>query len=146
MNTRDLAAGAACVLLAAGYGWLAAQLPARSLPNTPGPAFVPWVLAVALGVLGALLALSALRQPASAAPAAAGMGRPAAALAALACYVALLPWAGFMATSIAFCAALMWIAGERRWWAIAAGAVGMPLALTLVFRYGFQILLPRGMG
>lgn len=144
MKARDLATAAGCLLLAAAYAWLTARLPGRSLPNTPGPTFFPWVLTAALGLLGTALAVSSLRgaAPARAIPAAGPF--PWTALGAIVAYIALLPWAGFVPASVAFCALLMRIIGERRWWAIAAGAAGMPLALMLVFRYVFQIPLPRG--
>jgi putative tricarboxylic transport membrane protein len=142
MKARDVAAGAGCLLLAACYAWLTAQLPARSLPHTPGPTFFPWVLAAALALLGTLLILSGAR---GTTPDAAGpRGRfPWAALAAIAAYIALLPWAGFVAASVPFCALLMWIIGERRAWMIAAGAAGMPFGLMLLFTYVLQIPLPR---
>ena len=45
MGHRNLAAG--FVLLTAGIGFALAtgQLPDRTLPDTPGPAFFPWLIA-----------------------------------------------------------------------------------------------------
>ena len=62
-------------------------------------------------------------------------------IAAMAIYVAVLPWLGYLAPSAILVAALMRAAGGRRSAVIAAGAVGSAGLLFLGVRYGFGIYL-----
>ena len=140
---------AACVLLAITllYGVLTAGLPERSLPNTPGPAFFPWLITAALTILcGALLArgLRGTREPERAAPSPVTL-RGRLALAAFLIYLALLPVLGFLIASVPFFAALMFLYGEHRRAHIALTATLVPTLVFVVFRYAFQMPLPRGL-
>jgi len=139
---------AACVLIAfsAAYGLLTARLPERGLPNTPGPAFLPWIITAGLTVLAVALLVQGLRgtgpvgkQPASIAT------RGWIALAAFVVYLALLGQLGFLLASIPFFAALSMLYGQRNRTVVALTAIVVPTALFAIFRYGFQMLLPRGL-
>lgn len=139
---------AACVLLAIAlvYGFATARLPERSLPNTPGPDFLPWIVTVLLAALALALLFQGLRSsgptektlPAQIAP------KGWQALVAFAVYLALLPKLGFLAASVPFFAALTALYGQRRRIVIASTAIVVPVVLFVVFQYGFQLLLPRG--
>ncbi len=59
-------------------------------------------------------------------------------------YVAFLSFAGFVAASVPFFAVLMVLYGERRWIAIGAASLVVPVILVLVFRYVLQVPLPEG--
>jgi len=59
-------------------------------------------------------------------------------------YLAALPYAGFIVASVLFYAALMYLYGSRNWLMIGASSIIIPVALFVLFRYGFQIILPRG--
>lgn len=146
MAWRNIVAGAVLLAFSAGYAWLANALPERSLPNTPGPSFFPLVVIALVAVLSAALlvqGIAALRardesiRPGKVSPVAA------LAIAAFLVYLALLPVAGFVVAGIAFFAALMFLYGSRRPLHIALASTILPVVLFAVFRYGFQIGLPR---
>jgi putative tricarboxylic transport membrane protein len=141
---------AACVLLTITllYGVLTAGLPARSLPNTPGPAFFPWLITAALATLSTALLVRGLRgsrEPGRSVPSPV-TPRGWLALAAFLIYVALLPVLGFLIASVPFFAALMFLYGEHRRLHIALTAMLVPTLVFVVFRYAFQMLLPPGLG
>lgn len=147
MARRNLIA--ACVLLAFSliYGVLTAGLPERTLPNTPGPAFLPWFITGGLVVLSAALLIQALRGPGDTARAAPSPipSRGWLALGVFVVYLALVPWLGFLTASVPFFAVLTLLYGQRKPWLVALTAVMVPVLLFVLFRYGFQMLLPRGL-
>ena len=143
---RELIAAVVLVGLGVGYGWLTAGLPERSMPNTPGSRFFPWIIAVSLLSLAAAMLVRALRRLATEADAGLGLalGRGTAAFAAFVVYVAALPWLGFLLATVPFFAVLMALFGERRRWVLAVGALVVPIVMFVLFRHGFQIVLPAG--
>ena len=147
MGHRNLAAG--IVLLAAGfgYGFATGQLPDRTLPDTPGPAFFPWLIAFGLFGLSAVLIVQGLITVRQQSEATSGYHLPRRgwlALGGFAAYLLLLPYAGFVLSSVPFCGGLVVLYGERRAVIAMVAAVLIPLILFLVFSTGFQVLLPRG--
>ena len=147
MGHRNLAAG--FVLLTAGIGFALAtgQLPDRTLPDTPGPAFFPWLIASGLiGLSGALIVqgLFAIRQRGEEFSGYRLPGRGWLALGGFAAYLLLLPFAGFVLASMPFCGGLVALYGERRPVIVLTAAILIPILLFLVFSTGFQVLLPRG--
>lgn len=144
---RNVLAGA--VLLGAGltYAYLTAGLPTRSLPDTPGPAFLPCLIAAGWIVLAAALLLRGLAGAHSAPAEPTGYrisARGWVALAAFLAYLLVLPMSGFIAPSVAFFATLAWLYGERNKIILALAAIAVPTLLFYLFTLGFQILLPRG--
>lgn len=147
MARRNLVA--ACVLLAFSlvYGVLTVGLPERSLPNTPGPAFFPWLITGVLIVLSMALLVQSLR----------GLGdterlapllisrRGWMALGAFVVYLPLVPVLGFLTASVPFFATLTLLYGQRNRLFVVVTAVVVPVLVFVVFRYGFQMLLPRGL-
>jgi len=149
MRRRNIIAAAALLLLSAGYGLLTSQLPERSLPDTPGPPFFPWVNTVILLALSAaLLVQGILAKPASdAAPPSLSFAQrrqTAWVIGAFVVYLVILPGLGFVAATVPFFAALMVLFGERRWLRVTLASVGMTLFLYILFRHGFNVFLPRG--
>jgi len=147
LRTRNIIA--ACVLLAvaAVYAFLTSRLPARTLPNTPDPSFFPWLNSAALAALSAALLVQGLRLP----RACAAIGKrsmlsweAAAALGGFLVYLAVLSSIGFVEASVPLFLFLMVLYGERRWGWLLAGSVGVPLALYVLFRDIFGVLLPSG--
>lgn len=133
------------------YGALTTQLPVRSLPDTPGPPFFPWIntailLALSLGLLAQ--GIWAKESDDGAPEGAQGDGTkrwPAVwALGAFLAYLLALPGLGFLLATIPFFAALMILFGEKRWLWVAIGSIGMSVALYVLFRHGFGVFLPRG--
>lgn len=147
MAWRNIVAGSGVLAFSAWYAWLAGGLPERSLPNTPGPSFFPLVVISLAAVLSAALVIQgimALRTDADTAPQGAESRLPALTIAAFFVYLAALPFAGFILASIVFFAALMLLYGSRKPLLIGIASTAVPVVLFVIFRYGFQIVLPRG--
>lgn len=152
MRRRNIAAAAALIVLGLVYGYLAWELPVRSLPNTPGPSFFPLVVTVVILALSAALLIQALAverdPPASPCEKAAGIRDRRSAgflLLVLLAYVVLLPTLGFILATIPLFAVLMVLFGERRPLLVAVGALAMAAILYGIFRHGFGVFLPRGL-
>ena len=144
---RNLAAGFVLLAAGIGYGFATGQLPDRTLPDTPGPAFFPWLIALGLiGLSAALIVqgLIAIRQRGEEIAGYRLPDRGWLALGGFAAYLLLLPYAGFVLASAPFCGGLVVLYGERRPVIALAAAILIPLILFLVFSTGFQVLLPRG--
>jgi len=147
MARRNILAGALLLALGLGYAILTAGLPDRSLPDTPGPAFLPWLITAGWLVLSTALLVRGLIDARGESTHGSGYRVPArgwAALAGFVAYLVLLPMLGFVASSVAFFAGLMWLYGERNRILIVVTAILVPVALFYLFTAGFQILLPRG--
>ena len=117
------------------------------MPDTPGPAFFPWLIAFGLIGLSAALTvqgLIALRQRGEKTSGYRLPGRGLLALGGFAAYLLLLPYAGFVLASVPFCGGLVLLYGERRPAIALTAAILIPVLLFLVFGTGFQVLLPRG--
>jgi len=143
---REVVAASVLIAVGAAYAVLTAGLPNRTLPNTPGPSFFPWLIAGAVLLLSiALLAqgLLARGRPAPDRVRVAGLARRGIALCCFAVYLAVLPTAGFLWASIPFFAALAAIYGGRGWAVLGAASLVVPAALFYLFREIFRILLPE---
>ena len=66
------------------------------------------------------------------------------ALAAFTVYLVALPYAGFIIASVLFFAVLMHLYGCRNKLMIGGASIAIPVTLFVIFRYAFQIILPRG--
>jgi putative tricarboxylic transport membrane protein len=149
MAHKNIAAAIGLLAFTGWYAVLTAALPERAImPNTPGPSFFPWLITAALSALSVALLVQGIKRLKSANGAAAGQSdlkTPALTLAGFAIYLIALPFSGFVPASIIFFAALMWLYGARNPFLIAAGAIAGPVILFVLFRYGFNIILPRGL-
>ncbi|MES9846306.1 MAG: tripartite tricarboxylate transporter TctB family protein [Candidatus Sedimenticola sp. 6PFRAG5] len=139
----------AILLLIVGliYGYLGTQLPDRGIPNVPGPAFFPGLVATLIVVLAITLLIKGLaglkKEPAMAG----GFSVPVWPLMMLAwwfCFVVLLPHAGFLLAGIPFFAGLMLMCEQRRWITVVIASISIPVVLFYLFRSGLNILLPTG--
>ncbi len=147
MGHRNIVVAIVLIAVAAGYGIMAAGLPQRAVPDTPGPSFFPWLITIAIGGLAAALLWQGVREVR-------GPGLPrglggfdrkaALTLVLFAVYLGLLPVAGFVLASIPFTAALIVLFGGRNRLVVLAGSLGMPVLLYYLFREVFSILLPAG--
>jgi putative tricarboxylic transport membrane protein len=165
MAQRNLIAGCVLLTCSLAYGFLTIQLPDRGLPNTPGPAFFPWlitglltILSAALlvqglrghtgllTILSAALLVQGLRGQVRSAQAVPSLVTPRGwlALGVFVVYLFLLPMLGFVTASIPFFAVLTLLYGQQNRVLVVLTAVAVPVLLFVVFRYGFQMLLPRG--
>ncbi len=147
MNQRNVAAAVVLILLSVAYGYLTSDLPKRTLPNTPDPAFMPWINTALLAGLSLLLLAGGLRathlEPA-AAPDPVGNASSGAFLAAFVGYIVVLPVLGFVLSSIPFFAVTMMLFGERRKTWLVLGSTVATILLFALFRHVFNIVLPRG--
>lgn len=148
MAWRNIIAALGLIAFGAVYAVLAAGLPERSLPNTPGPSFFPLLIiafVVALSVALLLSGVLALRLERGPHFRPVTLERSHLAIACFVIYLALLPFAGFVLASIVFFAALMVLYGARNHIVTAITSVAVPVVLFVIFRYGFKIVLPRGL-
>ena len=147
MGHRNLTAGIVLLAVGIGYALATGQLPDRTLPDTPGPAFFPWLIAIGLIGLSAALTVRGLIAIRRRDEESSGYRLPRRgwfALGGFAAYLLLLPFAGFVLASVPFCGGLVVLYGERKVVIVGAAAVLIPLILFVVFSMGFQVLLPRG--
>ena len=147
MGQKNVVVALVLIAVAAGYGILAAGLPERTVPNTPGPSFFPWLITIAIAGLATALLWQGRRamQGTGSGAGFSGFDRKAAlTLVIFAIYLGLLPVAGFLLASIPFTAALILLFGGRNRLVVVAGSVGMPVLLFYLFREVFSILLPAG--
>jgi hypothetical protein len=148
MNLRNLLAGLVLCAVTITYASLITTIPDRTLPNTPGPTFMPWLVAAALGTLSVLLVGQAIAGLARETPSLAGFievdPKGIALLAAMAILLVAIPYFGFLYSSIAFFAVAMMLYGGRQPLPIIVAAIAIPLLLQTLFRYAFSIILPAG--
>ena len=147
MRRKDIIAAVVLIACAILYGVLTAQLPTRTLPNTPDPSFFPWINTAIILALSVWLLARALRRPAPApTPIGTGQDRRAVwALIAFVAYLAVMPGLGFILATAPFFAVMMVLFGERRPIWVGGGAVCATVLLYTLFRYGFGVILPRGL-
>lgn len=147
MARRNIFAALLLLSVSTWYGVLTASLPERAMPNTPGPAFFPWLITGGLVLLSAALlvrGLVAVRKGAGETPEAKTAYRTPLALIWFVAYLIALPTAGFVIASVPFFAGLMILYGERCKLLVVLAAIAVPVVMFYLFRYGFQILLPSG--
>jgi putative tricarboxylic transport membrane protein len=148
MRHRNIIAALVLLALGVGYGIFTSQLPVRSLPDTPGPPFFPWINTIVILALSATLLIQGLMQGQAdepVPPPAAGRQRAIWALGVFVVYLAILPGFGFILATAPFFAALMVLFGEVRPLRVAAGAIIATGLLYLLFRHGFSVFLPTGL-
>ena len=151
MRRKNIIAAAVLIVFSLGYGALTTQLPVRSLPDTPGPPFFPWVNTVILLALSIGLLVQGLRGTATedsgrtvASTSAAQRRLAVWALGAFVAYLVALPGLGFLLATAPFFAVLMVLFGEKRWPWVAIGSIATTTFLYVLFRHGFSVFLPRG--
>ena len=108
-SRRNVLGGSILLAVGIGYAVLTAALPNRTLPNTPGPAFFPWVISAGLIMLPLALILQSLREgQEDNVPIQFNHSRVLA-LGLFLAYIVLMPYIGFIVVSVPFFAALMWL-------------------------------------
>lgn len=147
MAWRNVVAALVLLAFSVVYAVLASDLPDRSIPNTPGPSFFPFVIVTVIALLALALLITGIRELS-----AGGGGALEGAvtrtgwitLLIFLIYLVSFPFLGFLLASIPFFAALMVLYGARSPMRIAAGSLVIPVGLYFLFTEAFQILLPRG--
>ena len=147
MRAKNIGASVFMMAVAVVYGYLTTGLPERTLPNTPGPPFMPWILTVCLFAVSALWFFSSLKITSGLAAFTEkkeDLLYPAAGLGLFLAFLVALPYLGYLAGGIPFFAGLMLVSGERRPLWIIFFSIAIPVIIFYLFREGFLILLPRG--
>jgi len=147
MPLKNVIGATLLLILGLTYGYLGTQLPDRAVPNVPGPAFFPGLVAILIILLSIALLVKGLtglkKEPAM-------TGRfsvpvwPFLMLAWWLGFVILLPYAGFLLAGIPFFAGLMLMCEQRRWTIVIVASTSIPVILFYLFRSGLNILLPTG--
>ena len=147
MRQKNIIAAVFLIALAIIYGVLTAYLPLRTLPNTPDPAFFPWINATIILVLSICLLVRGLRQPVTAPPEVDRQRQRKAigVMGAFIIYLAAMPTLGFILATLPFFAIMMFLFGEQRPVPVVGGSIAMTFALYFVFRHAFGVYLPRGL-
>ena len=147
MRVANMIVSFALLAFAGCYAFLIARLPDRNLPNTLGPAFVPWVLAGILVLLSLLLLIGAISSknddrkvslPKKDLWGIVGL------LALIAAYIKMMHYFGFVSASILFLALLTWFSGSRKPFGIFIFSVSTTLAVYFLFHNFFNVQLPAG--
>ena len=151
MRRKNIIAAMVIIVITIIYGLMTLQLPTRSLPDTPGPTFFPWINVVIILFLSVVLLLSSVfstknfnlefKQEETQSN---HNLRALLALIGFAVYLVTLPSFGFLFTTIPFFSFLMVMFSEKRPLYILSSSVGLTFLFYFVFRYGFNIFLPAG--
>ena len=147
MRQKNIIAALVLISVTIGYGILTADLPIRTLPNTPDPSFFPWLNTIIILLLSGLLLLSGSSNPKVSSPSINRLeqNRVVAAMAAFIVYLAIMPRLGFILATIPFFSAMMVMFGERRPIFIGFSSLIATASLYVLFRHGFGVFLPRGL-
>jgi len=148
MNRRIVVPATIFLGTSAVYGYLTTSLTERTLPNTPGPSFFPWILTVCLALLSSALLIQEFITSKDRRPSLQEKIKPKVlppiGLFLFVPYLMVLPFAGFLPASILFFGGIMIAAGEKNKTIIAAASTAIPLFLYFLFQYIFQIPMPKG--
>ena len=147
MASRDIIASIGLLIFSLLYAWATFYIPDRTIPNTPGPSFFPFVIITIVAVLSAALlvkGIAGLRSGERLNWKLSIARLPALTLVGFVIYLAVLPWAGFLIASVAFFAILMISYGSREPIKIVLWSLVLPVVLYVIFTEAFQILLPSG--
>jgi putative tricarboxylic transport membrane protein len=147
MASREIIAAIGLLIFSALYAWATFYIPDRTIPNTPGPSFFPFVIITVVAILSFALLVKGIagRRPDDAEPSQKTKTRLATmTMGAFFVYLALMPWAGFLLVSVVFFAVLMMFYGSRAPGKIVFWSLLVPIVLFVTFTEAFQILLPRG--
>jgi len=147
MPLKNVIISMVMLLIGSCYLYFSLQLPVRSIQNVPGPSFFPLIIAAFVLFLSAVLLVKGVINLRNELPQQSGHAAPARVMATLVLfvlYLVVLPYAGFLVASIPFFAGLMMLCEQRKPLLVAVASVMIPLFLYVLFRQGFNILLPSG--
>ena len=147
LASRDIIAAIGLLIFSALYAWATFYIPDRTIPNTPGPSFFPFVIITVVGILSLALlikGISGLRTGEGGQFQESAARLPALTMGVFFIYLVLLPWVGFLIASVVFFAVLMVLYGGREPVKIVIWSLAVPIGLFVIFTEAFQILLPRG--
>ena len=105
MALKEFVTGIVLLIVALAYGYLGLQLPERSVPNVPGPAFFPGLVALFILLLSISLTIKGLiglKSKPHTSGALTLSWQSAMVIVWCFCFVAILPYAGFLLSAIPF--------------------------------------------
>lgn len=141
--TVDRVAGSALVLVALAWAWETRQLPLGSL-QTPGPGYMPMLLAIILGGLGLLVALRGGSSPPLRSLRWEEAGHAVAILLGCGFAALLLERLGYRPTMVILLAFLLGGMERKPPWTVVAMALGLSLGSFYLFASLLRVPLPRG--
>ena len=155
IDGSDITLGVLALLGSAGYLYETTQIPETLLEDAVGARGVPLAIGWVMAALGAVLCArgfargrhgshSSFATSESFAAAARPHGQALGLLAMLAAYVALLPYAGYVAATALLIAAVAWSAGAARSWHLPVIALAGSVFLWVMFDPMLAISLPTG--
>jgi putative tricarboxylic transport membrane protein len=150
MRRKNIIAAVVIILLTIIYATMTSQLPTRSLPDTPGPTFFPWVNTFLLLVLSVSLLIKSIStnkniEPNKENKKTSSKTKPTTlAFIVFIFYLVLLPILGFIIATIPFFAMMMVLFSEKRVLHIVVASVSFTTFFYILFRHGFNIFLPIG--
>ena len=149
MNKAEAASGAAFVAIGAAMMFHAWRMP-YLLEGVPGPGFLPRWIAFGLMAVGVIIIVKAVRPVLAATepvawPDAGGWRRVGLMIGALAAALIVLNTLGFLVTTTAFVAVVIYGLGIRSWRMLATVPLGAACGLYLVFAVWLNVPLPKGL-
>lgn len=146
MKRKNIIAGLVLIFISAWYGYLTTGLPIRTLPNTPNPAFFPWINTALMMLLSGSLFIQGLFFTEQGEQ---KFDKAAARLTFISLllfviYLVAFQKLGFVISSIPFFAAMMVLFDERRPIVVVFSSTTITVLLFCIFRYGFGVFLPLG--
>ena len=146
--TPNRAAAFVLIAFSLGYGYLTSQQPKGDIMGEPGSGLFPWILTISLLLLSGILLVQDLRGTVlprrfdfKITP---GGVRAVTGLILIFVYLVIIPYIGFLISSILFFGSIMWLNGDRRLFRLLGFSCGISLLLYLFFGELFQIPLPKG--
>tara|TARA_Y100000590_G_C15676874_1_gene998377 strand:- start:382 stop:816 length:435 start_codon:yes stop_codon:yes gene_type:complete len=144
MRKKNLISSIAFLVVGIGYSYLTFWLPIRTLPNTPGPSFFPWVIAICFLILSILLLCKNLFYKNENEEDKEIFGEKIFTLILLMFfYILLLPITGFLFITPFFFAGFMYLTSEKRFFYISIFSVSIPFFIFYLFQNIFSIYLPN---
>ena len=145
MRKKNLISSIAFLLIGVWYSYFTYWLPIRTLPNTPGPSFFPWGIAVCfLGLSILLLFKNFITKKDKEEEEEEIFGKKILALILLMfIYISLLPFTGFLLITPFFFASFMYLTSEKRFFYISFFSISIPLFIFYLFQNVFSIFLPN---
>lgn len=146
MKRKNIIAGLVLIFVSGWYGYLTTSLPVRTLPDTPNPAFFPWINTAIMMVLSISLLIQGLffTEQGDQKVDKAATRLTFISLTLFVIYLVVFPKLGFVVASIPFFAAMMVLFDERRPIVVVISSVAVTVLLFCIFRYGFGVFLPLG--
>ncbi len=173
MRKKNIISSLAFILIGIWFSYLTYWLPTRTIPNTPGPSFFPWVIVICFLSLSILLLcknffdkndkkekssisysilkkvfvdrILGLKSFEDIVELAKDFFEKKVLILALIMltYIALLPFTGFLLTTPFFFASFMYLTSEKRFLYIAFFSISIPFSIFYLFQNVFSILLPN---